>query len=71
MIELKKKVNEIIKTLNKDWTDAITEGATSGEGIDLASMFSKFSDKTAELDSAFNEAGVRIYGKGKKGMFGK
>lgn len=57
MIELKKKVNEIINELNKNWTDAIKEGQE--EGIDLSDMFAKYSTHVQKLDAAFADATIR------------
>ena len=68
MIELKKKVLQIIDNINDDWTNTIKNAEETGEGIDLNSMFKKFSTNVKDLDEAFNEASIRVHGK-KKGIW--
>ena len=66
MQELKRKVSEIINNLNQDWTDAINKGAE--DGIDLSSMFGKYSKHMEGIDTAFNNAEIRRTQK-KKGFW--
>ena len=72
MIELKKRVNEIMKKLNNAWTSGIEEGQ-KGDGIDMTKIFQQYAELTQELDSAFLEAQIRIDKPktgAKKGFFG-
>lgn len=68
MLELEKKINDIMNRLNQIWIDALKEGQ-KGDGVDLSTVFSGYSQLVQEKDTAFLEAEVRS-GK-KKGFMRK
>jgi hypothetical protein len=71
MQEMKKNVHDVINQINQDWVTELKDAEKEGRGVDLSTMFGKFSENVKKIEQHFRDFEARYKPAQKRGLFNR